>query len=104
MTTNPKSEPVADQQEDRALANLRHAYGQLMEGVVVDQDAFAKGLIGPAIVALERAQAARASRLIASQEVVSTPGSAVSVTRLVLTPEGQAGLQVHRKPESDGAA
>lgn len=97
MATNPKPE----QEETRALANLRHAYRQLLEGVVVDQAAFAKGLIGPAIAAMERAQSARASRLIAGQEVVSAPGSAVSVTRLVLTQEGQAALQVPSKPGAE---
>ena len=35
------------------LANLRHAYKQLVSGVVKDQKAFADGLIAPAIRAIE---------------------------------------------------
>ena len=38
-----------------AIAQLRHAYAQLAAGTVVDQASFARGLIGPAIAALERA-------------------------------------------------
>lgn len=104
MTASPIPDPEIDQPEDRALANLRHAYRQLLEGVVVDQAAFAKGLIGPAISALERAQTVRASRMIAGQEVVSSPGAALAVKRLILTPEGKAALQVQRKTESGKSA
>jgi hypothetical protein len=38
----------------RALANLRHAYQQLHEGVVRDQRQFANKLLSPAIAELER--------------------------------------------------
>ncbi len=44
---------------DSVVANLRHAYLQLVEGVVKDQRAFAEGLIAPAIRALEGAKPAR---------------------------------------------
>lgn len=40
----------------QALAQLRHAYKQLIEGVVKDQAQFAKGLIGPVIEHLEKTQ------------------------------------------------
>jgi hypothetical protein len=36
-----------------ALAQLRHAYQQLADGLVKDQKAFADGLIAPAIRSLE---------------------------------------------------
>jgi hypothetical protein len=39
---------------DFALAQLRHAYTQLMHGAVLDQPQFAMGLIGPQIVRLEK--------------------------------------------------
>lgn len=39
---------------DGALAGLRHAYAQLIAGKVVDQAAFARGLIGPAIYEIEK--------------------------------------------------
>lgn len=38
----------------RAIAKLRHAYQQLVRGDVKNQDAFARGLLGPAIEELER--------------------------------------------------
>jgi hypothetical protein len=41
---------------DIILAQLRHAYAQLIGGVVKDQSQFAKGLIGPAIEKLEKIQ------------------------------------------------
>lgn len=36
-----------------ALANLRHAYAQLLRGDVRDQESLAVGLLGPAIETLE---------------------------------------------------
>lgn len=39
---------------DSAIATLRHAYAQLASGRVVDQKAFAEGLIGRAIRELEQ--------------------------------------------------
>jgi hypothetical protein len=38
-----------------ALAQLRHAYQLALEGRIGSQEAFAKGLLGPAIERLERA-------------------------------------------------
>lgn len=40
-----------------AVAQLRHAYGQLARGEVVNQAEFARGLVGPAIARLERLSA-----------------------------------------------
>lgn len=42
------------QRMDSAIATLRHAYAQLATGRVVDQKAFAEGLIGRAIRELEK--------------------------------------------------
>lgn len=39
----------------RAIADLRHAYGHMINGRVNDVEALARGLIGPAIERLERA-------------------------------------------------
>lgn len=41
------------------IAQLRHAYKQLVEGNVKDQKAFANGLIAPVIKALEQTQETR---------------------------------------------
>lgn len=38
---------------DRIIAQLRHAYRQLVAGAVVDQKQFADGLLGPQIKRLE---------------------------------------------------
>ncbi len=42
-------------QLEKAVADLRHAYHQLTEGVVKDQSKFADGLIAPAIYRIEQA-------------------------------------------------
>ncbi len=44
-------------QLEKAVADLRHAYHQLTDGVVKDQAKFADGLIAPAIYRIEQALA-----------------------------------------------
>lgn len=36
------------------IAQLRHAYAKLLSGTVVDQPQFARGLVGPQIMFLEK--------------------------------------------------
>ena len=55
-TSIPPCPPVGGGQLSFALAQLRHAYAQLLRGAVVDQAGFAKGLIGPAIARIEESQ------------------------------------------------
>lgn len=46
-------EKASQEQMAHAIAQLRHAYKQLMAGEVIDQAEFAQGLIAPAIATLE---------------------------------------------------
>lgn len=45
---------VSNAELKHVLAQLRHAYSQLVAGAVTDQEQFAKGLIGPQIKRLEK--------------------------------------------------
>lgn len=54
---------VDEDETRRVIAQLRHAYQQLHDGVVGNQLAFADGLIAPAIRMLERMVSGEAVRL-----------------------------------------
>jgi hypothetical protein len=55
-TPEPRHEQPMEKEMAFVLAQLRHGYQQLIQGAVKNQHAFARGLIGPCIEKLERAQ------------------------------------------------
>jgi len=76
-------------QIEKAVADLRHAYHQLTEGVVKDQAKFADGLIAPAIYRIEQAlgqgePVARVSGYYAGRCVIEP------LNRAMVMPEGMS--------------
>ncbi len=70
-------------QLEKAVADLRHAYHQLTEGVVKDQAKFADGLIAPAIYRIEQALEAQHHHPVSHElereiEQALTPGEPVA--------------------------